>query len=72
MLIAKVSPVDNAAGGKVSWQMTNARKLAAKFSAVALKDLVDKIVGLEYRYKSGAMDDVQALHEAFSFLLKKN
>lgn len=72
MLIAKVSPVDNAAGGKVTWQMTNARKLAAKFSAVALKDLVDKIVGLEYRYKSGAMDDVQALHEAFSFLLKKN
>ncbi len=75
ILSVKISPLESAdlakATGRALWQITSARRLAARFTAVALKDSVDTLVDLEFRFKSGAMDASQALHEAFAYLLKK-
>lgn len=75
MLAARISPLDTPslakALGKSQGQMAVSKKLAAPFTPVKLKDAVDRIVDLEYRFKSGEMDDVQALHEAFSFLINQ-
>jgi DNA polymerase III delta subunit len=51
------------------YSITVSRKLAAGFSKLGLKKIVDRLALLEYRFKSGVMSDKSALELAFTYLL---
>lgn len=75
MLHAKISPMDNAslaaAEGVPEWSARAARELAASYGAASLKRLTDRLHSLECSFKSGAITDAAALHEAFAVLLRR-
>lgn len=48
-----------------------AKNICARYTQVELKKAVDALHGLEYAFKSGRMEESQALYEAFAILLKK-
>ncbi|HIU83728.1 MAG TPA: DNA polymerase III subunit delta [Candidatus Faecicola pullistercoris] len=59
-------------GLKSSYPVTIARNAAKKYTQIQLKAIVDKLVDLEYGFKSGRLgSDLVALNYAVAFLLKK-
>lgn len=75
MLEVKISSLDikalsSSIGASVP-ALNIAKDLAASYTPMKLKTIVDKLHALEFSFKSGDMNELAVLYEAFAILLKK-